>query len=147
MNEADIGMQMLSNIPQTVQELRESNDFGASLVKMYPSRFGLLAAIPTDDGKAALSEAKRALDDLSADGLAVTACYKGYWLSNPELTPLWDELDRREETVHVHPNAYADAHMGRPAPLIEVAFESARGVVDMLYSGMLEKYSKIKFIM
>ena len=147
MDEADIGMQMLSNIPLTLEKLRESNDFGASLVKAYPRRFGLLAGIPTDDGKAALNEAKRALDDLSADGLAVTACYKGTWLSDPELTPLWDELNRREETVHIHPNGYADAHMGRPAPLIEVAFESARGVVEMLYSGMLEQFPKIKFIM
>jgi hypothetical protein len=79
--------------------------------------------------------------------LAVKACYEGHWLSDPELVPLWEEMDRRGETVDIHPNAYADAHLGRPAPLIEVASESARGVVEMLYSGMLERYPRIRFIM
>ena len=147
MDQADIGMQMLSNIPQTLDAIRKSNDYGAEMVKTYPGRFGLLVAVPTDDGEAGLQEAIRGLDDLRADGVAVTACYKGHWLSDPILEGLWIEMDKRGETVHIHPNAYADSHLGRPAPLIEVAFESARGVVEMLYSGMLEKYPRIRFIM
>ena len=146
MSSADIGFQLLSNIPQTIPKLRESNDFGDSLVKLHPTKFGLLAAISTDDGEAALSEAIRGLDEL-ADGIAVTACYKDHWLSDPDLKPLWEELDKRGESVHIHPNAYAGSHLGRPAPLIEVAFESARGTVEMLYSGMLQAYPNIKFIM
>jgi len=34
------------------------------MVKKYPSRFGLLAAMPTDHGDAALVEVKRDLDSL-----------------------------------------------------------------------------------
>lgn len=33
-------MQMLSNIPKKLYELKASNDFGASLAKKYPKRFG-----------------------------------------------------------------------------------------------------------
>lgn len=102
---------MLSNIPQTLSALRESNDFGAKMVKRYPSRFGLLAAIPTDDGEAALAEVKRSLDELGADGIAMTMCYKDNWLTNESLEKagLWEELDKRGETVHVHPKAYAES--------------------------------------
>ena len=37
-----IQMQMLSNIPEWLEGLRASNDFGADLVRRYPDRFGLL---------------------------------------------------------------------------------------------------------
>jgi len=106
-----------------------------------------LAYCPTDNANSALTEAKRGLDELGADEIAVTAHYNDIWLSDPRLEKLWEELDRRGETVHVHPNAYTDGSMGRPAPLIEVAFETARNVVDMLYSGMIERYPNIRFIM
>jgi predicted TIM-barrel fold metal-dependent hydrolase len=147
MDTINMGMQLLSNIPPTLPLLQKSNNYGSSLVHSHPTRFGFLAAIPTDNGESALQEAIRALDELHADGIAVTACYNGYWLSNPDLANLWDEINRRGETVHVHPNAYDKGSMGRPAPLVDVAFESAKGVVEMLYSGMLERWPDIKWIM
>jgi hypothetical protein len=137
MDRADTGMQILSNIPPTLPKLIETNTFASTLIPLHPSRFGFLIALPTDNGPAALNEAKRGLDDLGADAIAVTACYNGYWLSNPDLNDLWEELDKRGETVHIHPNAYDKGSMGRPAPLIDVAFESAKGVVEMLYCYIL----------
>src|SRR4051812_18752747 len=49
MDRAGIQMQLLSNIPKNLDKLRASNDYGALLVSQYPSRFGLLAALPTDN--------------------------------------------------------------------------------------------------
>ena len=49
MDRTGIQMQMLSNIPKVLEALRASNDYGAWLVDQHPSRFGLLAALPTDD--------------------------------------------------------------------------------------------------
>src|SRR5437588_3282092 len=49
MDRAGVAMQLLSNIPKTADALRASNDYGTSLVSDHPSRFGLLAALPTDD--------------------------------------------------------------------------------------------------
>jgi len=60
---------------------------------------------------------------------------------------VWKELDRRGAVVFAHPNAYAPAAMGRPAALIEVAFETARTVVDMLYAGTFRKFPNIKFVL
>ncbi len=146
MDRAGMAMQLLSNIPQTLDALRASNDHGASLVKRHPSRFGLLAALPTNDTGATLAEIERASRELHADGFAVTCCYQGVYLGDTQLDPVWAELDRRRATVFCHPNAYAPASLGRPAPLIEVAFETARTMVDMLYAGTFRRFPNIRFV-
>ncbi|KAI9743527.1 MAG: hypothetical protein M1818_002841 [Claussenomyces sp. TS43310] len=146
MDKRGIAMQMLSNIPRTLDALRESNSYGASLVSSYPSRFGLLAALPTDHCAATLAEIKRATDELNADGFAVTCCYNGVYLGDPSLEEAMKELDRRSAVVLVHPNAYASQVFGRPAAALEVAFETARTVINMLYAGVFRRYPNIKFI-
>ncbi|OPY94095.1 amidohydrolase 2 [Bradyrhizobium sacchari] len=140
-----IAMQMLSNIPKSLKALQRSNEHGASIVARYPSRFGLLLALPTDDADACLTEIGRT-NELKADGYAATCCYNDVYLSDPRLEPVWEELQRREATVFVHPDAYAEPSMGRPTALLEVAFETTRTVVDMLYAGIFRRYPKIKFV-
>lgn len=147
MDKAGIAMQMLSNLPKKLDALRESNDYAASLVRKYPTRFGLLAALPTDNPQAALAEIDRATHQLHADGFAVTCNYNGVFLGDTTLDPVWSELNRRHAVVFVHPDAYAPASMGRPSPLIEVAFETTRTVVDMLYAGTFRNFPKITFIL
>ena len=146
MDRAGIAMQLLSNIPMALDALRASNDYGASLVRKHPHRFGLLAALPTNDASAALAEIERGSRVLSADGFAVTCCYQGVYLGDAQLDPVWTELDRRRATVFCHPNAYAPSSRGRPAPLIEVAFETARTMVDMLYAGTFRRFPNIRFV-
>ncbi len=46
----------------------------------------------------------------------------------------------------MHPDAYAPASIGRPSPLIEVAFETTRTVVDMLYVDVFRRYPKIRWV-
>ena len=147
MDKAGIAMQMLSNLPKQLDALKESNDYAASLVRKYPIRFGLLAALPTDNPEAALAEIDRATQELHADGFAVTCNYNGVFLGDSSLDPVWSELNRRHAVVFVHPDAYAPPSMGRPSPLIEVAFETARTVVNMLYAGTFRKFPHIRFIL
>ncbi|WP_263855653.1 amidohydrolase family protein [Amycolatopsis eburnea] len=144
MDRTGIRMQLLSNIPMELEALRDSNDFGASVVADHPDRFGLLAALPTDDPSACLAEVGRA-DQLGADGFAVTSFYKGTYLSDPLLEPVWAELNRRKAVVSAHPDAYR-ATMGRPDAVFEVAFQTARTFADMLYSGVFRRYPEIRFI-
>ncbi|WP_240437632.1 amidohydrolase family protein [Sciscionella marina] len=147
MDRAGVAMQLLSNIPKTPDALRESNDYGAALVAAHPTRFGLLAALPTDDPRAALAEIARCADELHVDGFAVTCDYNGVSLGDPSLEPVWAELDRRGATVFAHPDAYAPANLGRPSPLLEVAFETARTVVDLLYAGILRRFPNFRLIL
>ncbi|KAI0154165.1 hypothetical protein GGR57DRAFT_118114 [Xylariaceae sp. FL1272] len=146
MDRAGIAFQFLSNIPKTLDALRASNDYGASVVTQHPDRFGLLAAVPTDSAANALLEIERAVDVLNADGFAVTCCYNDVYLSDPKLNRVWEKLNSLEATVSVHPNAYAPPVLGMPVALVEVAFETCRTVVSMLYSGHFAKYPEIRFI-
>ncbi|KAI9846545.1 MAG: autophagy protein [Thelocarpon superellum] len=149
LDRAGITMQMLSNIPISIPALIASNDYGAFIVRQHPHRFGLLAALPTDDPDAALAEISRTTTAFAppADGFAVTTVYNDTWLSDPILHPVWTVLNERKAVVFVHPNAYADAAQGRPAPLIEVAFDTARTVVDMLYRAVFRRYPEIHFVL
>lgn len=146
MDRHGIALQLLSNIPTKLEALQASNDYGAGLVSRHPARFGLLAALPTDDTAAALAEIARA-DQLGADGFAVTCCYNGVSLGDPRLRPVWAELELRGASVFVHPNAYAPPVLGQPAALLEVAFETARTVVDMLYAAVFQDFPNIRFIL
>lgn len=146
MDRTGIQMQMLSNIPKSLTALRASNDFGATLVRSHPDRFGLLAAVPTDDPEAALAEIARADNELDADGFAVTCDYNGILLSDPSLDPVWEELDRRRAVVFAHPDAYKPGAQGRPAPVLEVAFETTRTFTDMLYSRLFQRFPHVRFI-
>jgi predicted TIM-barrel fold metal-dependent hydrolase len=146
MDRSGVRMQLLSNIPRTVPALQASNDYAAALVRQYPDRFGMLAALPTDGPDAALAEIERTEPD-GPDGYALTCCYNGVYLGDDRLRPVWAELDRRGAVVHAHPNAYADATLGRPAPLYEVAFETGRTMVDLLYNGVLRDFPNATVIL
>ena len=143
LDSAGVTMQMLSNIPKTVPELRSSNDYGASLVLLYPSRFGLLAALPTNNPSACLSEISRMA---SADGFAVMTVYNGVWLGDPSLDPVWNKLNDEHATVFVHPDANVPPSQGRPAALIEVTFDTTKTIVDMIYKGIFKRFKSIRFV-
>ncbi|KAJ5087789.1 hypothetical protein N7456_011405 [Penicillium angulare] len=150
-----VAMQMLSNIPPTTAALRASNDFGASVVSEHPSRFGLLAALPTDESEEALREIARVkpADGTSSsdksippDGFAVTTMRNGVALGDETLRLVWEELDQRGEVIFVHPNAYALGQDGRPSALVDVAFDTARTITDMLYKRIFLDFPRIKWV-
>jgi len=145
MDRNGIAMQLLSNIPKSLTALRRSNEHGAAIVARHPQRFGLLLALPTSDADACLAEIDRT-EQLAADGYAVTCRYNGVYLSDSRLEPVWKEMQRRRATVFVHPDAYGEPSMGRPTALLEVAFETTRTIVDMLYAGIFRRFPDIKFV-
>jgi len=146
MDRVGVAMQLLSNIPIALEALRTSNDYGAEVVREYPSRFGLLAALPTDDPAAALVEIERS-SELCADGFAVNCFYKGVYLSDSRLEPVWAELDRRRAVVFAHPYAYGPGTFGRASAILDVAFETTRTVVDMMYAGVFRRYPHFKLVL
>jgi predicted TIM-barrel fold metal-dependent hydrolase len=81
-----------------------------------------------------------------ADGFAATAVYNGVWLGDASLDPIWATLNESHATVFVHPDAYVALSKGWPAPLIEVAFDTTKTVVDMIYKGIFSNFPKIRFV-
>jgi 6-methylsalicylate decarboxylase len=154
MDETGIAMQMLSQVPRTHGvassevhgRISASNRFGAQVVAAHPDRFGLLAALPTDSIETALAELHRT-DALEPDGYLLEAPFAGVHLGATFLEPLWDELEARARPVLVHPDSHAPAAQGRPSPLAEVAFSTARSAIDMIYAGVLLRHPRLVLIL
>jgi len=145
---AGVAMALLSYVARTHEMLREGNDYAHKIVQNYPTRFGHLLALPTDDAEACLREIQHGdeYDEPKPDGYAVNTQYNGVLLSDARLAPVFDELDAQGAVVHVHPNAYLPGEYCKPSALIDVAFDTCRVATDMLYKGIFRRYPNIKFI-
>jgi predicted TIM-barrel fold metal-dependent hydrolase len=128
---------------------REVNDAGAAVIRDYPRRFGLFASLPLPDVDGALLELSRAYDALHVDGVIVMTNSQGLYLGNPALGPVLDEINRRSGVIFIHPTSAKGSELvdcGRPRPMIEFLFETARTVVDYVLSGHADRYPNVRLI-
>lgn len=131
-----------------VELARRVNDYEAELVARHPTRFGALALLPLPQVDHAVAEAARALDELGLDGVVLSTSYGGRFLGHPDFAPLLAELDRRAAYVFVHPVAPgADDRPPLPVPpfLYEFTFDTTRAVADLVVSGAVARYPRIRW--
>jgi 6-methylsalicylate decarboxylase len=151
MDRTGVAAQLVSNCNQIsdVEKIIASNTYGAALVEAYPKRFGLLAQLPMIDPAGAVTEIRRCIDELGAEGFAVLTNRDGVYLGDPRYEPVWTELDRNEATLFIHPTTrgFEATRLGRNGGLIEAPFDTARTVVDMIYAGVFRRYSRFKIIL
>ncbi|MFF7361609.1 amidohydrolase family protein [Streptomyces sp. NPDC008125] len=129
---------------------REVNEFGAGVRGERPRRFGHFASLPLPDVEGALAEAAHALDVLGADGVAVETNHHGVYLGDPRFEPLWEDFDRRGALVFVHPTSPPhadDVSLGRPRPMLEFLFDTARTASDLLLGGVLTRHPRIRWVL
>ncbi|MDO4909674.1 MAG: amidohydrolase family protein [Corynebacterium sp.] len=125
------------------------NSFGAGLVKDNPEHFGFLAALPLPDVDAAVREAREILKNPNVDGIGLLTNYKGMYLGDPAMDPVFEVLNEYGAVVFIHPTSpggveYVDC--GRPAPLIEYLFDTTRAVTNMLLNHVVGRFPKIKWV-
>lgn len=128
---------------------RRMNEFAADLMREHPGRFGHFAALPLPDVDGALIEAAHALDVLGSHGVAVETNQAGIYLGDDRFGPLWRELDTRRAVVFVHPTSppcQEAVSLGRPRPMMEFLFDSARAAADLLFTGALGRYPGIQWV-
>lgn len=128
---------------------RQVNAAAAGFVAERPDRLGFLAALPLPDLDGALAEAGHALDQLGASGVVVLTNAAGRYPGDPRLEPLWRFLDERAAIVLLHPTSppnWRDVALDRPRPLMEFVFEGVRAVGDLVLSGVLARYPRIRFV-
>jgi 6-methylsalicylate decarboxylase len=122
------------------------NERSAALTAEEPERFAALATLPLPDIGAALAELAHALDALALDGVWLPSNAGGAYLGSPALEPLFDELERRGAYVFVHPGFPPyDPPLDWPLWLLELPFETTRAVVQLLYSGTLDRCPGVRF--
>ncbi|WP_244507277.1 hypothetical protein [Pseudomonas panipatensis] len=73
----------------------------------------------------------------------------GVFLGDPRFEELMAELERRQATVFVHPNMHATSEqigLQTPGFLIEFLCDTTRAAVNLILSGTLERYPRIRWM-
>jgi predicted TIM-barrel fold metal-dependent hydrolase len=128
---------------------RQSNEYCAQLIKDYPGRFGMWAAIPLPDIDGSLREIEYALDTLKLDGIGLLTSYEnGKLLGDPKYAPVMDELNRRKAIVFVHPTATCCSDPIPPLneSVIEFPTDTTRTITSLVYRGTFARCPNIRFI-
>jgi len=129
---------------------RFCNEYSAKLKNDYPDKFDAFAVLPLYETEDGLGEMEYALDTLHLAGIALLTNVNGIYLGDPKYDDLFAELDRREVVVHIHPH---DPPFGTipnlkfPNAIIEAPFDTTRAITNMIYTGAMDRYKKIKFIL
>lgn len=128
---------------------RQVNTDGAQVREDHPGRFGLFASLPLPDVRRSVAEVRHAMDELRASGIVLLTNYRGMYLGDERLDPLFGELNEREAVVFVHPTSPfcpGCPPMAYPRPMLEFFFETTRTVVDYVLHGGVRRFPKIKLI-
>ena len=126
---------------------RDCNEFGAGMMRDFPKRFGMFAAIPLPDTEGSLREIEYALDVLKLDGIGLLTSYKGQLLGDPAFAPVFNELNRRKAAVFVHPTMSCCGNIfpGVSGPTIEFPVDTGRCIASLLLRGTFAACPDISF--
>jgi 6-methylsalicylate decarboxylase len=128
---------------------REVNEYAAEIVRKYPTRFGFFATLCLPDVKGSIDELAYAFDTLHADGVVLLANSRGIYLGEKVFDPLFDELDKRNAVVFVHPSQlYGLAPLkGMPPFIADFLLDTTRAAVRLGGSGTLDRCPNVKIIL
>jgi len=137
------------NVEESRLLARKLNDYGATLVRDHPTRFGLFVTISPPDPEGSLKEIEYGLDTLKGDGIGLMTSYGQKYLGDESFAPVYEELNRRKALVYVHPTTpacCAGLVPGIPPSSIEYATDSTRTIAHLVFSGTSTKYPDIRWL-
>lgn len=124
------------------------NEYAADLRRAHPDRLATLGVLPLPDVESSLSEIARCLDKLDLDGFELFTNVGGIYLGDRAWDPVLAELNARRAYVFVHPVSppYQPPPLrSHPDWLYEYPFESTRAIVNLIYTGALERFPNVRF--
>jgi aminocarboxymuconate-semialdehyde decarboxylase len=125
------------------------NDAYADLIAKHPNRFKGFASIPMDAPDAAMAELHRAIDELKLNGVVLLSNIKGRALTSPVYRPFFEEANRMNLCIFLHPmlpanpEPYTEYVLG---PLVGFPFDTTLAVARMCFDGMLRELPNIRWI-
>ncbi|MFC1964815.1 amidohydrolase family protein [Chloroflexota bacterium] len=126
------------------------NNYLASLCQRFPGRFMALADIPQVGlNELAIQEMRRALNELGLHGINLFTRYDGKPLDAPEFRPFFEEANRQQAVIYIHPTCQMDPtimdyHM---YILVRFPYETTLTIARLAYAGVLEQFPDISFIL
>jgi 6-methylsalicylate decarboxylase len=150
--------------PEGAKKLtRQCNAYAADLKKTFPQKFGFWASLPLPDVDASLAEIDRAIEE-GCDGFGLITNYFGKYLGDPAFDPVLARLNDLRATVFIHPttpciagcnaNSNDSAAVVKalpfggqlPVPIFEFLFDTSRAIINLFYSGTIDRSPNITFI-
>jgi aminocarboxymuconate-semialdehyde decarboxylase len=102
-----------------------------------------------DDADAALRELQRSMDELRMQGVVLLSNIRGRALADPSYRPFFEEADRRQVCVFVHPmipvaaDAFTDYVLG---PLVGFPFDTTLAIAKLCYAGVFKQLPNIRWL-
>ncbi|MFM0019462.1 amidohydrolase family protein [Paraburkholderia azotifigens] len=130
------------------EKAREVNEFAAGVVSRNPGRFGFFATLTLPDVEGAIGELSYAMDTLRADGVVLISNVRGTYLGDESWAPLFDELNRRQAVVFIHPGDLPCAPVpGVPPYAADFLLDTTRAAINIAKAGWLERFPEVKFVL
>lgn len=124
-----------------------TNDEILALKERHPGRVGGFATLPLPDIDASLREIER-ISAAGFEGVILLTNYEGVYLGDPKFDPVMEELNKRRVPVFIHPTLPPgdEIDLTLPPPVLEFVFETTRTMAHMIFSGAIDRYPNIPFI-
>jgi predicted TIM-barrel fold metal-dependent hydrolase len=129
---------------------RRCNDYAAELSARWPRRFGAFALVPMHDMDDALAELRYCSETLRFAGACLFASYGEKFLGDPCFDPVLAALNQRDAVVFVHPAYHPSSRaldLPWPGFMMEYLFDTTRAAVNLLLSGAMDRFPRIRFIL
>jgi 6-methylsalicylate decarboxylase len=129
---------------------RRLNEYAADLRVRWPKRFGAFAIVPMHGIDDSIAEIAYALDVLKLEGVCLFTSYGDNYLGHASFDPLLEELNRRKAVVYTHPTLHPSTRaisLSYPAFLMEYLFDTTRMATNLIFTGALDRFPDIKFIL
>lgn len=124
------------------------NDALAALTEKFSDRFVGIATLPLQDVSAAVEELRRVVSELGMKGIEIGSNINGKNLDSPELYPFYEEAQKFDIPIFVHPvNVIGEERMQKYylSNLIGNPSETSLAIASLVFGGVLEKFPKLKF--
>jgi predicted TIM-barrel fold metal-dependent hydrolase len=127
-----------------------NRELGA-LQRQYPERFVGLAHVPPFGEEGALDELERAVRDDSLRGVCITTSFRGKYPDEPEYWPFYKKVDELRIPVFVHaagcPLDMSNLSRYGLGSTLGRGLDHALVTARILYSGVLETFPNVRFLM
>jgi aminocarboxymuconate-semialdehyde decarboxylase len=127
-----------------------SNDFFADLCQKHPSRFVAFGTVPLCHPDDAVEELHRMVKDLGMKGVVMGSNVGGKHLHSKEFWPLYEEINRLNVPIFIHPMVPEHAEPFAEfvlVPLVGFCMDTTVSVAKMVFSGLFERYPNLTLIL
>jgi aminocarboxymuconate-semialdehyde decarboxylase len=129
---------------------KKANDYFAEVCRRYKGRFYAYATLPYQDVNESVKELERAHKDLGVKGITLFSNLAGKPVYDPQFFPIYEAAENYGLPLFIHPappiTSDAMKKVQMPLPLYAFIFDTTMAITGLIFTGVLEKLPKLKFI-